>query len=160
MLLEKNCLQEALELAQSRQLNSDLVYKKIIQQQCSSWNECSKQDWMNSPCYDCSTLFDILKHSSLSLLLYSMEYYSIPSRLTMDALFSFGYSHFLSNQSSLNEKEQQQFLLLHLKWKVFLQGQFMLDKVNCQIWQVKSSISLLFIEISTYVITSNRKPVS
>ena len=137
MLLEKDQLEEALKLAQSKQLNSDLVYKRMIQKQCVVWNDLSQQEWMQSPCYDCSEIFQILNHSSLSLLLYVFDSYLIPSRLTMDSLLLFGYSQFMNNSTLLEEQDQQRFLLLHLKWKVFLKGQFMLDKVDSFIWQVE-----------------------
>ena len=136
MLLEKDQLEEALKLAQSKQLNSDLVYKRMIQKQCASWNELTPKEWMKSQCYDCYSIFQILNHSSLSILLYIFDSYLIPSRLTMDCLFSYGYSHFMNNSTPLEEQDQQHFLLLHLKWKVFLKGQFMLDKVDSLIWQV------------------------
>ncbi len=137
MLLEKDQLEEALKLAQSKQLNSDLVYKRMIQKQCTVWNDLSQKEWMQSPCYDCSEIFQILNHSSLSLLLYVFDSFLIPSRLTMDSLLLFGYSQFMNNSTLLEEQDQQRFLLLHLKWKVFLKGQFMLDKVDSLIWQVE-----------------------
>ena len=75
MLLEKDQLEEALKLAQSKQLNSDLVYKRMIQKQCTVWNDLSQKEWMQSPCYDCSEIFQILNHSSLSLLLYVFDFF-------------------------------------------------------------------------------------
>lgn len=133
-LISNEQFEEALAYASQKGFDKSLVYKKQIHIQLRKWKEELVDNWLEEDAKDCSELFNMIRSTQLTLLLYVCEYEDIPSRKTVEALLSFG-NETLMREYGFDE-DKMKFLLLSLKWKVFMKAISHMEKVDCHLWKV------------------------
>ena len=133
-LIHNEEYEEALALAAMKGFDTEVVYKKQIHIHLKQWESYEVDNWIESPSADCSFLFDLLKKTRPSLLLYVFQSARIPSKSTMEEMILFGMNYFMI--ANENEEERMMFLLTVLKWRIFTKVLFQLEKVDYRFWKV------------------------
>lgn len=156
-MIERNQFEEAITFADLMHFDKDLVYKKQIHLLLRDWKDIENTNWLEDPGVDCTNLFELVKKTQPSLILYACENEWIPSRATMESIILFGMDDLVQRDGY--EEEKMNFLLVYLKWKVFVRGLSHVESVNCSLWLVRI-VSLSSLAFPSFISLSNTRASS
>lgn len=156
-MIERSQFEEAIAFADLMHFDKELVYKKQIHLLLREWKDVKNANWLEDPAVDCTSLFELIRKTQPSLILYACETEWIPSRATMERILLFGMDDLV--QMDGYEEEKMNFLLVYLKWKVFVRGLSHVESATCSLWLVRILVAFL-LAISSFISLSNTRPSS
>ena len=125
---------EALIVASEKGFDKELIFKKQIHLFLKKWETLRESNWLEGGTVDSSELQELIRKTQPSLLLYVCTSGMIPSKRTLESLLSFGYSSFMKDPGY--DEEKMKFVLLDLKWRVFVKASSHVEYVECSFWRV------------------------